>query len=177
MRLLISGSWVRAPRWASKFFFLTYLIANHARLQYFFSRDKQFFGQKSYWIFKRKVQTKQTSINNKHAHYNSKDSSSTIEQKLLWSSIVLFIKSSISHDIFIDFDNLNVFKTEVTLLKVVKFMFSKKSTKIEEIFTINLTLFSKCQIDGEDFFNFCGLLRKHELYILSKNNYYSDIGK
>ena len=43
-------------------------------------------------------------------------------------------------------------------------MFSKKATKIEEIFTADLTLCSKCQIDGEDFVNFCGLLRKHELY-------------
>ena len=45
----------------------------------------------------------------------------------------------------------------------VKFMFSEKATKIEEIFTVDLTLCSKCQIDGEDFVNFCGLLRKHEL--------------
>ena len=43
-------------------------------------------------------------------------------------------------------------------------MFSKKATKIDEIFTVDLTLCSKCQIDGEDFVNFCGLLRKHELY-------------
>jgi hypothetical protein len=42
----------------------------------------------------------------------------------------------------------------------VKFMFSKKATKIEEIVTVNR------QIDGEDVFNFCGLLRKHELYLL-----------
>ena len=49
---------------------------------------------------------------------------------------------------------------------MVKFMFPKKATKIDEIFTIDLTLFSKCQIDGEDFDNFCGLLRKHELYIV-----------
>ena len=47
---------------------------------------------------------------------------------------------------------------------MVKFMFSKKATKIEEIFTGYLTLCSKYQIDGEDFFNFCGLLRKHEIY-------------
>ena len=47
----------------------------------------------------------------------------------------------------------------------LKFMFSKKATKIDEIFTVDLTLCSKCQIDGEDFFNFCGLLRKHELYL------------
>ena len=45
----------------------------------------------------------------------------------------------------------------------VKFMFSKKATKIEEIFTVDLTLCSKCQIDIKDFANFCGLLRKHEL--------------
>ena len=43
-------------------------------------------------------------------------------------------------------------------------MFSKKATKIDEIFTVNLTLCSKCQIYGEDFANFCGLLRKYELY-------------
>ena len=50
----------------------------------------------------------------------------------------------------------------------VKFMFSKKATKIEEIFTVDLTLCSKCQIDGEYFVKFCGLLRKHELYRLWK---------
>ena len=42
-------------------------------------------------------------------------------------------------------------------------MFSEKATKIEEIFTVDLTLYSKCQINGEDFVNFCGLLREHEL--------------
>ena len=45
----------------------------------------------------------------------------------------------------------------------LKFMFSKKATKIDEIFIVDLTLCSKCQIDGEDFVNFYGLLRKHEL--------------
>ena len=33
-------------------------------------------------------------------------------------------------------------------------MFSKKAAKIDEIFTVNLTLCSKCQIDSEDFINF-----------------------
>ena len=47
--------------------------------------------------------------------------------------------------------------------RIVKFMFSKKATKIEKNFTVDLTL--KRQIDGEDLVNFCGLLRKHELYI------------
>ena len=44
-------------------------------------------------------------------------------------------------------------------------MFSKKATKIDEIFTVDLKLYSKCQINGEDFVIFCGLLRKHEHYI------------
>ena len=43
-------------------------------------------------------------------------------------------------------------------------MFSKRATKIVQIFTVNLTLCSKRQIDGEDFVNFRGLLRKYELY-------------
>ena len=44
-------------------------------------------------------------------------------------------------------------------------MFSKKATKIDKIFNADLILCSKCQIDSEDFVNFCGLLRKHELYL------------
>ena len=48
-------------------------------------------------------------------------------------------------------------------LKSLKFMFSKKATKIDEIFTVDLTLCSKCQIDSEDFVIFKVLLRKHEL--------------
>jgi hypothetical protein len=43
-------------------------------------------------------------------------------------------------------------------------MFSKKATKIDEIFTVDLTLCSKCQIKGEDTVSFHGLFRKHELY-------------
>ena len=46
----------------------------------------------------------------------------------------------------------------------LKFMFSKKATKIDEIFTSDLTVTTYCQIDGEEFVNFCGLLRKPELY-------------
>ena len=45
----------------------------------------------------------------------------------------------------------------------LKFMFSKKATKIDKIFTVDLMVTRYCQIDGEDFVNFCGLLRKHEL--------------
>ena len=47
----------------------------------------------------------------------------------------------------------------------IKFIFSKKATKIDEIFTGDVTSCSKCQIDGEDFVNFCGVLRKHILYL------------
>ena len=43
-------------------------------------------------------------------------------------------------------------------------MFSEKATKIEEIFTVNLTVTTYYQIEGEDFVNFRGLLRKYELY-------------
>ena len=59
--------------------------------------------------------------------------------------------------------NLNVsnFLISNMRLSAVKFMFSEKAKKIDEIF--DLTLCSKCQIDGEDFIDFCGLLRKHEL--------------
>ena len=42
-------------------------------------------------------------------------------------------------------------------------MFSKKTTKIDEIFTVDLTLCSKRQIGGEDFIHFHCLLRKCEL--------------
>ena len=47
----------------------------------------------------------------------------------------------------------------------VKFIFSEKATKIDKIFTVDLTLCSKCQIDGEDFVNFRGLFRKYEVFL------------
>ena len=37
-------------------------------------------------------------------------------------------------------------------------MYSKKATKIDEIFTVDLTLCSKCQIDSEDFVDFVAFL-------------------
>ena len=46
----------------------------------------------------------------------------------------------------------------------LKFMFSKKATKIDEIFTVDLTLTT--YVNGEDFVNFCSLLIKHELYLI-----------
>ena len=45
-------------------------------------------------------------------------------------------------------------------LALLKFMFSKKGTKFDEIFTVDLKLCGKCQIDGEDFVNFF----ENELY-------------
>ena len=42
-------------------------------------------------------------------------------------------------------------------------MFSKKATKIDKVFMVDLTLFIKRQIDSEDLTNFRGLLRKYEL--------------
>ena len=47
-------------------------------------------------------------------------------------------------------------------------MFSKKATKIDEIFFVDLTVTTYCQIDGEDFVNFCGLLRILNKKILAK---------
>ena len=41
--------------------------------------------------------------------------------------------------------------------------FSEKALKIYKIFTVNLTVCSNRQINGEGFLNFCGLLGKHEL--------------
>ena len=46
---------------------------------------------------------------------------------------------------------------------LIKFVFFKKATKFDEIFTVDLTLTAYCQIDSEDFFNVCDHLRKHEL--------------
>ena len=46
-------------------------------------------------------------------------------------------------------------------------MFSKKATKIDETFTVNLALCSKRQIDSEDFVNFLSLLRKHEPHFVN----------
>ena len=45
-------------------------------------------------------------------------------------------------------------------------MFSEKDTKFDKTLhrRFDKYVFSKYQIDGEDFVNFCGLLRKHELY-------------
>ena len=64
---------------------------------------------------------------------------------------------------------LKIKKNEFSL----KFIFSKKATKSYKIFTVDLTLCSMCQIDGEDFVNFCGLLRKNELYLYTRKNSYS----
>ena len=38
-------------------------------------------------------------------------------------------------------------------------MFSKKATKIDEIFTVDLTVTTYFQIDSEDFVNFCELYK------------------
>ena len=56
-----------------------------------------------------------------------------------------------------------MFKESVICWLLLKFMFSKNATKIDEIFTIDLTVTTDCPIDDEDFVNFCGLLRKREL--------------
>ena len=86
------------------------------------------------------------------------------------SSCCIAFKSYMSHIHIINLNQLDkmLFSSCIDLhyklITDLKFMFSKKATKIDEIFTVDLTLCSKCQIDCEDFVNFCGLLRKHELY-------------
>ena len=47
-------------------------------------------------------------------------------------------------------------------MAMIKFMFSKKVTKIDEIFFVDLMVTTYCQIDRKDFVNFCGLLRNME---------------
>ena len=46
-----------------------------------------------------------------------------------------------------------------------KWLFFWNQKMSDEIFTVDLTVNTYCQIDGEDFVNFCGLLRKRELYL------------
>ena len=48
------------------------------------------------------------------------------------------------------------------LAGMVKFIFSKKATKIYKIFTIDLT-FTSVKFTVKIFVNLCGLLRKHKL--------------
>ena len=55
-------------------------------------------------------------------------------------------------------------KILVQLLLRFKVNVFEKASKIDEIFTIDLTVTTYCPIDGKDFVNFCGLLRKRELY-------------
>ena len=62
-------------------------------------------------------------------------------------------------DLFLFYLRVCSYNKNIKILNpLLKFMFSKKATKINEIFTVDLTLCSKCQIYGEDLVNFCGLL-------------------
>ena len=58
------------------------------------------------------------------------------------------------------FHQVKNWHTNLSLLcfSPLKFMFSKKATKIDEIFTVDFILCSKCQIDGEDFVKFVVIL-------------------
>ena len=46
----------------------------------------------------------------------------------------------------------------VCRFSLLKFTFSRKATTINEAVIVELTLCSKCQIDGEDFVNFVAFL-------------------
>jgi hypothetical protein len=77
----------------------------------------------------------------------------------------LFILFVLSSQILLKISVISIILTFMYLvaLNLLKFMFSVKATKIDEILITDFTLCSACQIVGEDFVNFCGLLRKHEL--------------
>ena len=80
----------------------------------------------------------------------------------LWSFLGLFIGLlEVTSDLSFHKSKTNLNQSKMTLK--LKFIFSKKATKIDEIFTVDLTLCSKRQIDGEDFVNFRGLFIKYEL--------------
>ena len=49
-------------------------------------------------------------------------------------------------------------------------MFSKKGTKIDKIFTDNLTLTTWCQIGGEDFVNFVAFLENMNFMKLANSD-------
>ena len=64
------------------------------------------------------------------------------------------------------FGSNSSFYCSFELKAMIKFMLSKKVTKINEMnlhHRFDIVSSSKCQINGEDFVNFSGLLRKHEL--------------
>ena len=65
--------------------------------------------------------------------------------------------------IYVLHTDLQVFFIVLIEFQKLKFMFSKKATQVDEIFTVDLMLCSKSQMDGEDFVNFRVLLRKYEL--------------
>ena len=71
-----------------------------------------------------------------------------------------FIQIGSGHSVAVEFGS-NYF-----MFYQVKFTFSKKATKIDKIFTVDLTLCGKSQIEGEDFVHFCGLLGKNKLYLM-----------
>ena len=48
------------------------------------------------------------------------------------------------------------------IMDEIKFVFSKKATKIDPIFTVDLTFTKEVSNRRWRFINFCGLLRKHE---------------
>ena len=51
---------------------------------------------------------------------------------------------------------------------LLKFILSRKATKIDKIFTVNLTLCSKRQIEGEDFVKFVAFLENMNFKYVAK---------
>ena len=103
-------------------------------------------------------------------------------QPLIWAHLWSFVSSSYSYQlIWLSFSVIHPLSSQNYLVNPSGFPFyhlaKVKIIPIDNIlflfwrclfqFKSSPTiwrLLSKCQIDSEDFVNFCGLLRKHELY-------------
>ena len=101
------------------------------------------------------LKRKWTTLKHRKRHWKKCILNIIWEKKNWWTHFAIFRCSS-----------NKITKTWIQIfLHYIKFMFSKKATKIDDIFTVDLTSCSKCQIDGEDFVNTCCFLRKYELYL------------
>ena len=54
------------------------------------------------------------------------------------------------YDIVVNF-NIKLFQYTLNMVHTLQFIFSKKATKIDKVFTIDLIISTKRQIDSEDF--------------------------
>ena len=88
---------------------------------------------------------------------NDFHSQATLKENSFRTDAYLFLKFGVreTHS-RLTMESLKLWKKKETRYQFssLKFVFSNKATKFDNIFTIDLTLCSKCQIDGEDFRQF-----------------------